>query len=253
MQLHPFPEPDSPELERFMLYGRGEIVAVLRHLCEERAFVTAYCGSDAEFAVTMVLSANADFDEVVLDMPADPAAQVRLLAAQGVVFVAFQENVKLQWDAPVAQSTVFEGRPAFRVRLPTQVLRLQRREYFRVRTPESSRPTCLVPHEQGNERYESLRVLNLSVGGLAVMSYPHHFELPYGVPIDACFLDLPGIGTVPVRIRVVHLGEVGRNGREFGCEFVDLPPPARLMLQRYVNRVELDQRRLEPAAAGREP
>jgi c-di-GMP-binding flagellar brake protein YcgR len=243
MQLHPFPEPAAPELERFTLYGRAEILALIGHLCEQRSLVTAYFGSDGQFAVSMALLVNPDFDEIVFDLPADPDAQERLLAAQGIVFVAFQDNVKLQFEAPVAQSTSYEGRAAFRVRLPPALLRLQRREYFRVRTPESSAPTCLVPTAGANGRYESLQVLNLSAGGIAAMSYPHYSELPLGTPIESCFLDLPGIGTVPVRIRVVHLGPDGQSTREFGCEFVDLSPQARLMIQRYVNRIEADQRK----------
>jgi c-di-GMP-binding flagellar brake protein YcgR len=243
MHLHPFPEPDAPELERYTLYGRGEILAALRHLCEARTMVTAYFGGDGQFAVSMALQVNPDFDEVVFDLPADPAAQERLFAAHSLVFVAFQDNVKMQFEAPVAQQTAFEGRPAFRVRMPAALLRLQRREYFRVATPEKSRPTCLVPSPGAADRYESLQVLNLSVGGLAVMSYPHYGELPVGAPIDACFLDLPGIGTVPVRIRVVHVAANDETGREIGCEFLDLSPQARLMLQRYVNRVEAEQRR----------
>jgi len=243
MHLHPFPEPDAPELERYTIYGRAEIAALLGHLCEERSMVTAYFGGDGRFAVSMALGVNADFDELVLDLPADPDAQAALLQAHGIVFVAFQDNVKLQFDAPVAQPTTYEGKPAWRVRLPASLLRLQRREYFRVRLPQATPPSCLVPTPGARDRYESLQVRNLSVGGLALMRYPAYGDLPVGPPIDSCFLDLPGIGTVPLRLRVVHVGDDGSGGRELGCEFLDLSPQARVMLQRYVNRAEADQRK----------
>jgi c-di-GMP-binding flagellar brake protein YcgR len=245
MQLHPFPEPDAPELEHYMLYSRGEIAAILGRVSRERTLVTVYTGNESEFVVSMILAVGTEFEEVVMDMPASPEAQVRLLAAEELVCVIFFENVKVQFRAPLAQATTHEGRPAFRLRLPSQMLRLQRREYFRVRTPVTGQATCLVPASRGNAKYESLQLLNISVGGLAVMSYPHNFELPVGETIRDCFLDLPGVGPVNVAFRVVNVydDEASNDARRCGCEFVNLSPQARTMVQRYVNRVEAEQRK----------
>jgi len=105
--------------------------------------------------------------------------------------------------------------------------------------------TCLVPQENGASKYESLQVLDISIGGLAVLSQPHNFDLPLGETIKNCVLDLPGIGPVNVAFRVVNVydSEDDAQGRRCGCQFVDLAPAARMMLQRYVNRVEAEQRK----------
>ena len=249
MQLHPFPEPAAPELEHYMLYSRGEITAILARICRERTLVTVYTGSDGEFSVSMILGVDSDFEELAMDMPVSPQAQARLLAARDLVFVVFFENVKIQFRAPLAQATTFEGRSAFRVRLPSEMLRLQRREFFRVRTPAPGQATCLVPSGDDASKYESLQLLNISVGGVAVMSYPHLFDLPVGETVRNCFLDLPGIGPVNVSFRVVNVyDEDGdSNARRCGCQFVDLTPQARMMVQRYVNRVESEQRKVAGA------
>ncbi|HEX7156880.1 MAG TPA: flagellar brake protein [Burkholderiaceae bacterium] len=251
MHTTPFPEPDSAELERYMLYARAEVVALLRGLCAERTLLTVYAGRDGEFAVTMALQVDAESDRLILDMPSEPAAQRRLLAARDLVLVAFIDSVKLQFSAPAAQAIEFEGRPAWSIGLPTQMLRLQRREFFRVRTPMSRPATCLVPQESGASKYESLRVLDVSVGGLAILTYPNHFDLPLDTVIESCFLDLPGIGAVTVGIRVVHVDRMTRDetGRRCGCEFVDMAPQARMMLQRYVNRIDAEQRKAAGARA----
>jgi c-di-GMP-binding flagellar brake protein YcgR len=51
------------------------------------------------------------------------------------------------------------------------------------------------------------------------------------------------VGTVTVRMRVAHV-EMGADGasRRCGCEFIDLSPQARMMLQRYVQRIDVEQR-----------
>jgi flagellar brake protein len=245
MHLHPFPEPASPDLESFMLYSRAEIVAILQRIAEQRTLVTVYTGVDAEFAVSAILQVDPDFEEIDFDMPANPEAQARVLAAAELTFVIFFENVKVQFSAQIAKPTRVEDHPAFRVRLPAQLLRLQRREFFRVRTPITARPTCLVPQGAGDSKYESVQLVNISVGGLAVMTYPSNFELPIGQVVNSCYLDLPGIGAAQVSFRVVNLydAEGESAGRRFGCQFVDLSPQARMMVQRYVNRVEAEQRK----------
>ena len=245
MQLHPFPEPESPELDPYMLYARAEIVTLLRRLARARTLVTVYTDDDGEFAVSMVLRVDEQDDEIDFDMPANPEAQARVLAARDLVFVIFFENIKLQFRSAAVKATRSENRPAFRAPLPGQLLRLQRREFFRVRTPVINRPSCLVPQGEGDTKYESLRLVNISVGGLAVMTYPHEFDLAVGKVVRNCYLDLPGVGPTNVAFRVVNVYEADAESdlRRFGCQFVDLTPQARMMVQRYVNRVEAEHRK----------
>jgi c-di-GMP-binding flagellar brake protein YcgR len=242
----PFPEPDSPELERFQVYSRVEIVALLRQLAEEGVLVTAYFDAEPGFAVTVVLDVNADFEEVIFDAAAEAVAHKRLLASKHIVFVGFLDHVKVQFVARLAEATQHQGRPAFRVRLPEQVLRLQRRDFFRVRPPLSKPAKCLVPYGDDGKQYESLRVLDLSVGGLAVLTYPEKFDLPCGRLIENCFLDLPGVGSIVVSIHVRHVDPLPKDerARRCGCEFVDMAPAARVALQRYINQVDAENRKV---------
>jgi c-di-GMP-binding flagellar brake protein YcgR len=241
----PFPEPESPDLERFTVYSRAEIANLLNRLRDEGTLVTAYFDEEPGFVVTVLLAVNEDFEEVVFDCAAQELAQKRLLASRRIVFVAFLDHIKVQFTAPLAQATCHQNRPAFRIRMPQQLVRLQRREFFRVHPPLSKPATCLVPYGEDSKQYESLRVLDISVGGLAVLTYPEKFELPAGKVVENCFLDLPGVGSVSVSLNVRHVDPVPRDehARRCGCEFVDMAPQAHVMLQRYVNKIDAESRR----------
>lgn len=247
----PFPEAESPALEPFMVYARVEIISLLRSLGNHGVLTNVYFDDHAGFAVTALLALNPDFEEVVFDVPADDLARRRLLAADELVFVAFVESIKLQFKASRAEPMVHEGRPAFRVRLPDCALRLQRRDSFRVRTPVSKPAFCLVPYPDDGKQYERLRLLDISIGGVALVSYPEHFELPEGGVIQSCYLDLPGVGSVSVSMKVRHVDPMPRDdkARRCGCEFVELAPQARMMLQRYVNKLDAEQRKAVTRAA----
>lgn len=256
----PFPEPDSPALEPFMVYARVEIVAMLRQLLEQGTLVTAYGhpsaggaagGANDGFAVTALLSVNPEFEEVVFDNASDPRAQRRLLAAERLTFVAFVQQVKVQFSTHRAEATLFEGKPAFRVRMPESLLRLQRREAFRVRTPLARPAHCLVPYTEDGRQYEKLRLLDISVSGMALLTYPEKFDLTAGTTVEGCYLDLPGVGSVGVAVRIRHVDAVPRDerARRVGCEFVRLAPQARLALQRYVNLLDAESRKVAGARA----
>jgi c-di-GMP-binding flagellar brake protein YcgR len=247
---NPFPEPDSPDLAPYTVYSRVEIVALLQSIGRPGTLTTVYFDQQASFSVIALLAVNPEFEEVVFDNASDELAQRRLLGADSLTFVAFVDHIKIQFSARKAEPTMFEGRPAFRVRLPEQLLRLQRRDFFRVRTPITRPAHCLVPYGEGSKQYEKLRLLDISVGGMAVLARPENFELPVGARIDECFLDLPGIGSVGVSLEVRHLANLPRDdqARSVGCEFVDIAPLARTLIQRYVNKLDAEHRRLAPAA-----
>jgi c-di-GMP-binding flagellar brake protein YcgR len=247
----PFPEPPSPDLAQFTVYSRVEIIALLENLSRTGTLATAYFEGNAGFAVTVLLAVNPEYEEVVFDSASDAATQRQLLAADTLTIVAFVENIKLQFVAGAAEPTTFEGKPAFRVRLPEEVLRLQRRESFRVRTPVGKPAHCLVPYGESGKQYEKLRLLDISVGGIAVVTYPEKFDLVPGTRIDDCFLDLPGVGSVGVSLDVRHLAPLAKDNkaRAVGCEFVAVAPLSRTLIQRYVNKLDAEQRKVAAKAA----
>lgn len=242
----PFPEPDSPDLEPFVVYSRVEILALMEALRNQGVLVTAYFDRHMGFAVTALLAVNPRFGELVFDHAADEAMRRRLLAAESITFVSFIDQIKLQFCTGPAETTIFDDRPAFRVQLPEQALRLQRRDYFRVKTLVSRPAHLLVPVDGEDQQYEKLRLLDLSIGGLAVLCDPRKRAIGQGDLLEDCLLDLPGVGSVSVRLKVRRVAPLPRDDSTLsaGCEFVDLAPASRNSVQRYINWLDAEQRKL---------
>lgn len=242
--ITPFPEPESPELERFALYGLPEIVGLLRELRDRQVLVTLYYDQAAAgFTLTNVLDIDLDREEVVLDCAADRSAQRAVDQARNIVLVAFIDNAKVQFSLSGVAPASHQGRPAFRVGLPRRVLRMQRRSAPRHR-PAAARPaTCLVPVPGAEGRFESARVLDIGIGGVAIVAPPVLFELVRDQVLPTCYLDLPDIGHIAVALKVRYMdawpGEGG--GRRCGCAFVDLGGVSLRSVQRYLNRLEAAQ------------
>ena len=135
----PFPEPDSPELERFAIYSRSEITSFCASCATSRCWSRLYYDQAAGFTVSNVLDVNEGFEELILDRTSDAVAQKAIYASKQLVVVAFLDNVKLQFSVGTAEAVEHHGRPAFRVRFPQQLLRMQRRSSHRRQPPQSGR------------------------------------------------------------------------------------------------------------------
>ena len=242
--ITPFPEAESPALDRFALHGRDGIAALLGELRHRGSLVTLYYDDAAGFTVGNVLDVDAGREAVVLDCAGDGDVQRSIALAGDIVVVAFLDSTKIQFTLTGAEPVDHQGRAAFRLRLPRRVLRIQRRSVPR-RNPSGGRPAiCRVPVPGSADQYESARVLDISLGGLAVLATPRLFALSRDQVVGPCRLDLPELGQIGVSLRVRYLeawpSEVG--GRRCGCEFVDLGDGARRSLQRYLERLEAASR-----------
>jgi c-di-GMP-binding flagellar brake protein YcgR len=159
----PFPEPPSPALAPFVVRSRVEIVSALRQLRDQHLLVTVYYGNDTSFAVGSVLDVHAGADELIVDLTVDAVGRQAIAAAGALVLVGFVDNVKLQFSTKAAQALTPNG-AAFRVPLPQEMLRLQRRSSLRVKTPAL---LCRVPKEEKGQHLV-LRVSDIGLGGLAL-------------------------------------------------------------------------------------
>ena len=139
--------------------------------------------------------------------------------------------------------------------LPETLLRLQRREYYRLQVPVTQPLECAIPqhHPDGETTYERYRVLDISGGGIALAVQAENPTLrPYREFPD-CLLYLPDGGPLSLRLMVKSLhSQLNQNGTESwraGCQFTDLPRGADALIQRYIFRLERQRSARERGAA----
>jgi c-di-GMP-binding flagellar brake protein YcgR len=237
--------PTAAERERFEVRARLEIVSLLRDLLAQRALLTVEFGLAGECIATTLLAVNPEFEELVIDYGSDLAADARLLAASALVLSTELDHIPIRFDAARATETTFAGRPAMRIRLPASILRLQRREFFRVRIPAASHLVCQVPLSAGDaveHAHAPVRVFDLSCGGMALIGYPPTLRLAPGGTFFDCRLELPDVGLVRTDFAVVHAiepkGPFGANVRRCGGRFVGMRPGGVPLIQRYIDGIQ---------------
>lgn len=238
-------ETDALDHERYQVHSRFEIVSLLRAVADARVPVTIYFNQGDEFIVTNVLDVNPEFEELILDLGADNAANQRLLKSARMTVVTFLDHIRLQFQAQRAEQTVHEQLPALRIRLPEVLLRLQRRDFYRIRTPVARPIATSFPDPANRDRRVSLRIFDLSCGGVALVAGEGELALEPGTMLADCRSDLPEVGVLntalEVRSAAKHEEGARKDLRRYGCQFVRLPPALASAVQRYISKTERER------------
>ncbi len=236
------PSAGAEDYSKYLIHSKPEIVHILRAIMQKRGLVTIYFNQGKDFILTAFL--DVDADQVILDYGADEAQNQKILSSQKVVVVTTQDRVKVQFSISQIKVVPYEGENAFRVPLPKSVLKLQRREFFRIETPIVVPLQCAMPLDDGREI--PITITDVSIGGAGIIGYPADLDLAPGMLFPGCHILLPGFGEVVATLEIRSTFDVTlKNGvvtKRAGCRFIDLPASMQVLLQRYIIKLERGRR-----------
>ena len=248
-------QPPSFELEQsddysqYLLYSRSEILAVLRSLIQKGAMITVYFDQGRSFLLTAMIALVSDNKGFVLDIGSDDEMNRRALQAKKLIFTALIDKVKIQFSLDKITAVNFEGRKSFFGNIPDKLLRLQRREYFRLSTPIANplRLHTTLSRPDGSLFQAEFPLIDISGGGVGLTVSLEQAKLfERGALLYDCRLMLPEEGLLVATLCVRNLFNVTtRSGAHYvrvGCEFTDLPPARLTLVQRYITRVERERK-----------
>jgi len=236
--------------DRYQVRSALEIGKILRGLIAHRALVTAHAGEHGAFFVTAILEVDDDKGTIVCDYGVDATLTERLLAAPSLTFVTQLDHVRVQFSVSGAVAIDYEGGPAFRVDIPDIVVRLQRREHYRLKVPRGRPLYCQLapPQTDGVDgKRIAVPVYDISCGGVGLAGWQGEPVPAAAMELTGAWVELPDLGRLVVDLRVVHIQRAtGRAGAlsRVGCRFVNVSAGATMLVQRYINRIEREQRAL---------
>ena len=239
----------SDAYSQYLLYSKSEILAVLRSMIQKGAMITVYFDQGRSFLLTSIIKLSADNNEFILDLGSDNEMNRRALLAKKLIFTAMIDKVKIQFSLSKLVQTQSDGRPAFLGKVPEKLLRLQRREFFRLSTPIAN-PLKLhttLRRADGSAMQIEFPLLDISGGGAGLTVSLEQAQLfQKGDMLNDSKLMLPDEGLLISTLCVRNLFDVTtRSGSHFvrvGCEFTNLPPARLTLVQRYITRIERERK-----------
>jgi c-di-GMP-binding flagellar brake protein YcgR len=229
------------EENEYLITNPKEIVSILQTIAQRKSRVALYYNEGISMVLTMVLAA--DENGVWIDAASNPQDNRLIERSKRIIFVTTHNQAKVQFVAADVVLGTYEDAPAFSLGLPLKLVRLQRRDYYRLVTAETGALNCIIRPiaDQVHVQHE-VTVMDISIGGVALVCEQTGVELHPGMVYEHCQIELPELGTVEATIEVKNTFEItDRNGkvkRRAGCVFVKPDGRTTMLLQRYVAQMQ---------------
>lgn len=226
--------------------SRSQIVALLHSIQARNPLVTLAIPERAESFVTSVLDLDEEQNTLVVDGSPNRILNEALVEAERISFETTLDKVRILFSSTCISSCLYDGRPALLLKIPDRLVRLQRREFYRVPTPLVDPVRCVIPlTEELGHGAVTLPILDISCGGIAVIEEKQVLDETIGRQYDDCRIELPGVATVVTGLQVRDCEELvlanGKRRRRVGLKFVNLSNSMLAAVQRYIMKLEREQ------------
>ena len=230
----------------FEVESRKEIIALLRGIGEKNQLIRMLIHGESDICVTSILDVDTVNNVVILDRSINQEQNRRIVLASGISFETTLDKIRILFASELVQECTFENAPALQIPLPPTLIRLQRREYYRMATPVSNpvRVVIPLPAELGGVA-TPFPLADISCGGIAIMDNRLMLGDTIGKEYPGCRIDLPDIGTVTATLQIRNSLDMtllnNKLNRRLGCQFVDLPRAMLAHVQRYITKLERER------------
>lgn len=230
----------------FRVTHSGEITGYLKRLLDGNVPINI-SGPGGASLTTLLWAVDASKGAIGFSVDANQPGLDKLVAADEAVAVAYQESVKFQFSLQ-GMIVVRGGQgSALQCRFPSSMYRFQRRGAYRVRTPEKGAPIMRMRHPEKPDLVISMRVLDISIGGCALLLPPGSPAVVEGSEIKGVRVDLDPetrfLTSVSIRRVSAVEGEGGESlGTRLGVEWIRLDGNAERALQLYIDGLQKKRR-----------
>lgn len=240
---------EAGEYDKYMLRTQAEVLVVLRGLRDHKSQITVFFNEGQDMLLTMLV--GIDKDHLIFDAGPDEQLNGKSVVAGRHFCVARLDKVRIQFLLGGFSRIEYEGHPAFLSALPRELLRLQRREFYRLATPIARPLKCRMslPLTERGELLHEATVFDISGGGIGISAPADDVPFAMQQIVPNCRMELPEVGIVTCTIKVCSVFEItlksGGRVKRAGCEFVKLPGPMATLVQRYIIKVERERKARE--------
>lgn len=236
------PELGTENQSLYQVHSRREILSLLQGIKYQHQLITMVINGGTEVVVTSILEIDDKNNKVYIDCASSALLNQRIIESDDIEFESMLDKVRISFFASEVSHCTQNNRPALCIPVPPVLIRLQRREYFRVNIPMNQPANCQLSLENGPY---AVSVVDISGGGIAILDEQRMLETQLGYDYQNCQISLPENGSITVTLRIRNTQDLslanGKTNRRLGCEFVNMAPASLTMVQRYIMQLERER------------
>ncbi|MDO9424079.1 MAG: flagellar brake protein [Methylobacter sp.] len=230
------------DISSFSVQNTKQIIHHLTLLLKNRCLLSARFGTNSESYITTLLGIDEKNNAVILDSGSKEDLNQRLLNAGKVAFDTDYNGIKVSFAGTALKQITHKGESAFSMLIPKSLFWMQRREYYRVKSPLSKPSYCQLIRE--DREPVNLKLYDISLTGFAMLNISKDISelmIP-GKTMTQCKLILAeaGEGMISFEICVKYIINPGKLQKiqKIGCKFINLTRPVEETIQRYMQQIQ---------------
>lgn len=232
------------EASSYSIYNPRQIIQNLSILIKNKCLLSVRFGEGKSFFLTAILEIDEANKVIIFDYGSKEVLNQQLLKADRIIFEADFSGIKVSFKGNRLTQTLFNGEPAFTMPIPESIFWMQRREFFRIKSPRSKGSYCLLIRE--DEDPIKLLLYDISLTGFSVLNTSTEISnlLVSGAQFKQCRLVLSEAGEDIVSIKICAKFIINPDKiaalkiQKIGCLFTRISPVFESTVQRYINQLQ---------------
>jgi c-di-GMP-binding flagellar brake protein YcgR len=236
------------DFSKYEVVSRTEILSILRGMLEHNSLISFHFNRGYDSLLTALLDISSDGKTLIFDYGGSIEMNRKLLQADKINCASSEDQVKIQFTLNGVRLVKHEGRDAFLGNVPASLIRLQRREFYRLTTPVVNPLVCSIPLplDGGSVKKQQAVVVNIGGGGVALNVAPGDVNFKVGAQFSGASIDLPNAGLITFDTCVRNIYDIsmpsGKIHQRAGCQFISLSRHAMTLIQRYIIQIERERK-----------
>ena len=232
--------------EQYLVRNPKEVMQILNDLAKQKASIKVSFNHGTDVYLTTVIAVDVKSQVVHLDIGRDEEFNRRLFSSHHIAFFK-EDGVKIKWTSSSVSEVSLRDGKAIKITLPKDMIRLQRREYYRFATPIANPVLCRIPLADESSPEEDkeieLILLDVSLGGVgAIVAEPLDSAFVIGADLQHCKISFPDVGITNLTLRVRNIASMqtkdGVAKQRVGFQFIEPSRGNEGLIHRYVYFLE---------------
>lgn len=232
------------EATSYSISNPRQIVQNLSILIKNKCLLSVRFNEGKAFFLTAILEIDQANKSIVFDRAPKEDLNQQLIKADRINFEADFAGIKASFKGSRPEQITYNGEPAFSMPIPESIFWLQRREFFRIKSPLSKASYCQLIFE--DQEAVDLQLYDISLTGFSVLNSSAEISelLVPGARIEKSRLVLSGAGEDTVAFKVCSKLVINPEKiaalriQKIGCEFTRITPAFESIVQRYINQLQ---------------
>ncbi len=234
----------TPEQEAFLISSQNQRLNLINMIINKELPVTAYLVDGDEKITTdfstRLLGTHQEHDALILEATANESLNKQIGEAAMLYCASTINHVPLEFKLERPRQEREADKTVFITPFPQLLIRMQRREFFRINIPQGISAICYFPTETTPLKTE---LADISIGGFSILIHGDgHLSFNVDEIIEECEIQLSLNDsfktTLKVKNNIVKSNNNGETTTLIGFTFIDIPASIESQIQRFIFNIE---------------